>query len=296
MAKARAISPDAHIIALCETNSYSSRYCASYGANEVVTIAVSEDDCTQAQRIAKALQLLMPDAALFPATVRGRFLSAWTAAKLGTGLTADCTDLSITKDGLLMQRRPAFCGNLMADILCPDRRPQLASVRPRAFPMPPVCKTISRIPERFLDIPDEQPLLQRVGFRPSKERESLYSAKVIVAGGKGVGGQEGFTKLRSLANLLGGAVGATRGAVDAGYISYAHQIGQTGVTVQPELYLCFGVSGSIQHMVGMSGAKTVVAINSDCNAPIFTCADYGIIADWERTADAMIDYLKRKDR
>lgn len=294
-AKARAVAPGSHIIALCEEGGFPKERYAACGADEMVQIALAEDDCAQAQRIAQALQMLKPDAALFPATVRGRFLSAWVAAKLETGLTADCTELAITEDGLLKQIRPAFGGNLTAEILCREKRPQLASVRPGVFAVPQEPDCIPDIPFRMLDIPVGKPLLTKEEFIPSEGGVSLQNARIIVAGGKGVGSREGFQKLQKLADLLGGAVGATRSAVDAGYISYAHQIGQTGVGVHPELYVGFGISGYVQHTVGMNSAKTVVAVNTDRNAPIFACADYGIVADWEETVDAMIDYLERKD-
>ena len=252
-----------------------------------------EDDCQQAGRIARALELLAPDAALFPATVRGRFLSAWVAAELDTGLTADCTELAITEDGLLKQIRPAFGGNLTADILCKVRRPQLASVRPGVFPLPENLESGKQLPTRTLDILMGESLMQRTGFQPVDSGVSLQNARVIVAGGKGIGSKEGFDKLAELAQLLGGAVGATRSAVDAGWIGYEHQIGQTGVSVHPELYIAFGISGFVQHTVGMNSAKTVVAVNTDRNAPIFACADYGIVADWEETIDAMIQSLKK---
>lgn len=266
------------------------------GADAAMLIGLCEDDCAQGTRAAQALKRLGPDAALFPATVRGRFLSAWAAAKLDTGLTADCTGLALTRDGLLEQSRPAFGGNLTADILCRERRPQLASVRPGVFPLPDAAEVRDTAPAERPDFPLLKPLLERLVFTPVESGVSLQTARVVVTGGKGVGGKKGFEKLFYLAELLGGAVGATRSAVDAGWISYAHQVGQTGVTVRPELYLAFGVSGLIQHIVGMNSARTVVAVNSDRNAPIFRCADFGVVADWEAAADAMIrHYQERKE-
>jgi len=145
-----------------------------------------------------------------------------------------------------------------------------------------------------MDLPETVGLLTPLRFLPSESGIALQSARVIVTGGKGVGGKRGFEKLQELARLLGGMVGATRGAVDAGWISYSHQIGQTGVTVRPEWYLCFGVSGMIQHVAGMSAAKKVIAVNSDRSAPIFRCADYGFVGDWEAVADQMIKHLKER--
>ena len=133
-----------------------------------------------------------------------------------------------------------------------------------------------------------------MAFTPAESGVSLQGASVIVTGGKGVGSKKGFEKLEELAALLGGGVGATRSAVDAGWIGYPHQIGQTGVTVRPRLYLAFGVSGLVQHTVGMSSSSVVVAVNTERNAPIFACADYGIVADWEETIDEWIQYVKER--
>lgn len=289
--KARTIAPEARIIVLCEEGNEADF--GSAGADEQLLIPALEDDCAQAERLADALAQIGPDAALFPATVRGRFLSAWAAARLDTGLTADCTELCITDDGLLKQIRPAFGGNLTAEILCRTRRPQLASVRPGVFPLP--AKQPERIlVQKHISLADVKTYLQKIAFRPVQSEVSLQNAEVIVTGGKGVGSAKAFEKLEKLAGLLGGAVGATRSAVDAGWISYAHQIGQTGVNVQPRLYIAFGVSGFVQHTVGMNSSEIVVAVNTDRNAPIFSCADYGIVADWEETIDAMIQFLQNQ--
>ena len=290
-AKARSIAPDARLIALCEAENTDGFGAA--GADEMVVIPYVEDDCAQAEHIADALKQLAPDAALFPATVRGRFLSAWVAARMDTGLTADCTELAITEDGLLKQIRPAFGGNLTAEILCRTHRPQLASVRPGVFPLPQIDETKDPVP-KAIELKEVLQFLKRRSFQPVQNDISLQNAQVIVTGGKGVGSAKAFEKLEKLAKLLGGAVGATRSAVDAGWISYAHQIGQTGVNVHPKLYIAFGVSGFVQHTVGMNSSEIVVAVNTDRNAPIFSCADYGIVADWEETIDAMIQFLQNQ--
>jgi len=289
-AKARAIAPDATLTALCEEGN--TEGFAAAGADEQIVIPFVEDDCAQAERIADALAQLKPDAALFPATVRGRFLSAWVAARLDTGLTADCTELAITEEGLLKQIRPAFGGNLTAEILCRTHRPQLASVRPGVFQLPEKHEAHAPV-QKALELKETMAFLKRLSFQPSQNDVSLPNAQVIVTGGKGVGSAKAFEKLEKLAKLLGGAVGATRSAVDAGWISYAHQIGQTGVNVHPKLYIAFGVSGFVQHTVGMNSSDVVVAVNTDRNAPIFACADYGIVGDWEEAADAMIQFLEK---
>ncbi len=291
--RARTIAPDADILALCEEGAaFPSSAC---GANEAVEIPFCEDDSVQAQRIADALVQLKPDAVLFPATVRGRFLSAWAAAKLDTGLTADCTDLGLTPSGLLRQIRPAFGGNLTAEILCRSHRPQMASVRPGVFAPPPAQEGVAGLPVRRLTVSAPRSKMRRTDFLPIEDAAPLQNAQIIVAGGKGVGGAAGFAKLARLAKLMGASLGASRSAVDAGWIGYEHQVGQTGVVVRPRLYIAFGISGCIQHTVGMNASQVVVAVNRDRNAPIFSCADYGIVADWETTADEMIaDFIERK--
>lgn len=293
LGKARQLTPSGRVLALSETKEPPLSAFASFGADEAAALGRLTDDCAQADRIADALRQLQPDAVLFPATIRGRFLSAWAAAKLHTGLTADCTALSLTETGLLKQVRPAFGGNLTAEILCKTARPQMASVRPGVFPEPaPLTgRTCALRPLKLAASPER---MERLSFTPAESGVSLQGAPVIVTGGKGVGSKKGFEKLEELAALLGGGVGATRSAVDAGWISYPHQIGQTGITVRPRLYLAFGVSGLVQHTVGMSSSGVVVAVNKDRNAPIFACADYGIIADWEETIGEWIQYVKER--
>ncbi len=293
LAKARSLSPDGSVIALYEDGSDTHRF-ASWGADETILIGPCEDDCAQGSRIADAIGQLAPDAVLFSATIRGRFLSAWSAAKLDTGLTADCTGLSLTQDGLLKQTRTAFGGNLTAEILCREKRPQMASIRPGVFPAPEGLRPAAPPKESALRLAPVRALLERAAFTPVDDGVALQQAQTVVTGGKGIGGKKGFEKLFTLAKLLHGAVGATRSVVDAGWIPYAHQVGQTGITVRPRLYLAFGVSGLVQHIVGMNGAGTVVAVNPDRTAPIFDCADYGIVADWEQTADSMIQYLMER--
>ena len=293
LGKARQLTPSGRVLALAETEEPPLSAFASFGADEAAALGRLTDDCAQADRIADALRQLQPDAVLFPATIRGRFLSAWAAAKLHTGLTADCTALSLTETGLLKQVRPAFGGNLTAEILCKTARPQMASVRPGVFPEPaPLTgRTCALRPLKLAASPER---MERLSFTPAESGVSLQGAPVIVTGGKGVGSKKGFEKLEELAALLGGGVGATRSAVDAGWISYPHQIGQTGITVRPRLYLAFGVSGLVQHTVGMSSSGVVVAVNKDRNAPIFACADYGIVADWEETIGEWIQYVKER--
>ena len=292
LSTARKMAPHARLIALVEDGNEQTERMGEYGADEACVIPWHSDDTAAGDAIAESLRTIQPDIALFPATIRGRFLSAWTAARLDTGLTADCTDLQIGEDGLLKQIRPAFGGNLTAEILCRQRRPQMASVRPGVF-VAEVLTPDQKIPIVRLTDHSCAFRLIRKEFHPVESGVSLQNARVIVAGGKGIGGAAGFQKLQMLADLLGGAVGATRSAVDAGWIGYEHQIGQTGVTVHPDLYIAFGISGMIQHTVGMNASKKVIAVNTDRNALIFRCADEGIVAGWEETADEMINMLQK---
>lgn len=296
--KALSLGGDIRVIALCEGEGRD--FPSVAGLASVFWIPAQEDDCAQGTCIAEALRALAPDAVLFPATVRGRFLAAWVAGKLQTGLTADCTELALTPEGHLLQTRPAMGGSLIAEILCRQHRPQMASVRPGVFPPPlqaTVCPSVPVFPAPTTNPPAPLSLLTQIGFVPTEAGLSLQNATVIVTGGKGVGTREGFAVLAELAALLGGALGASRGAVDAGFATYAQQIGQTGVTVRPALCLAFGVSGSVQHLVGINGAHTIVAVNRDRHAPIFRHADYGIVGDWHAAAQAMIRHLKeRKDQ
>ena len=229
-----------------------------------------------------------PSIVLFPATHTGRDLAPRVAASLAVGLTADCTGLAV-QDGLLIQSRPAFGGNIMADIISPDVRPQMATVRPNVFKargglgkMPntvevPVKEGVKDTAVRIIEI-----------IRTTREgTRGIEEADVIVAGGGGMRSSENFKVLEELAETLGGAVGASRVAVDAGWRPRSDQIGQTGKTISPRLYIACGISGKIQHQVGMRGSEVVVAINKDPNAPIFKVADYGIVGDLFQVVPAL---------
>jgi len=222
-----------------------------------------------------------PEIVLAGATAIGRSFFPQVATALGAGLTADCTDLAIALDGNLLQTRPAFGGNIMATIVCPDTRPQMATVRPL------VMQAIPRDDSRRGRIVDYVPQPGRLHSRvqvlssvvEDGDKVNLTEANIVIAGGRGVGSAKGFALLQELADLLDGAVAASRAAVDAGWIEYPHQVGQTGKTVAPKVYLCCGISGAIQHLVGMRSAETIIAINPDPHAPIFEVATYGIVGD-----------------
>jgi len=237
-----------------------------------------------------------PEIVLCGATAIGRSLIPRVAVQINTGLTADCTGLEIAEDGGLMQIRPAFGGNIMATILTPDHRPQMATVRHK------VMKEAKPDPKRKGKIVTVEPLKEDAYVRAKvvdlvEEIEStvnLAEADIIVSGGRGLGTPEGFKLIEDFALALGGAVGSSRAAVDAGWIPYSHQVGQTGKTVCPKLYVACGISGQIQHLVGMQSSDTIIAINKDREAPIFTVADYGIVGDLYQVIPAVNDRLNQR--
>ncbi len=234
-----------------------------------------------------------PEVVLCGATSMGRSFFPKVASMLETGLTADCTELEIDGERRLLQTRPAYGGNIMATIICPDHRPQMATVRPRVFkraePSPGrEGEVIAReVRKRHLDVPTR--VIQAV--EEITETVNLEEADIIVSGGRGVGGFDGFKIIEELALALEGAVGASRGAVDAGWIPYSHQVGQTGKTVAPKLYIACGISGAIQHLVGMQPSDFIVAVNKDPEAPIFKMADVGIVGDLFKVIPALIKKL-----
>lgn len=223
-----------------------------------------------------------PEIVLFGATVQGRDFAGTVATTIEAGLTADCTGLDIDPETkYLRQTRPAFGGNIMATILdYPNYRPQMATVRPKVFPMP--MRDDSRRGEVIrepLPMTEDQIRTRVLEFIKGAEAVNLSDAEIIVSGGRGVGSAENFKVIRELADVLGAAVGASRAAVDAGWIPYEHQVGQTGRTVRPKIYFACGISGSIQHQAGMKTSDIIVAINKDPEAPIFKIATYGVVGD-----------------
>ena len=217
------------------------------------------------------------------------------ATAIDAGLTADCTGLEIReKDGMLLQTRPAFGGNIMATIECPDTRPQMATVRPKV--MAPAEPDPTRRGEVIrLELPP-QVLQSRIEVLDSvineADKVNIQEVETLVAGGRGLDSAKGFALLRELAAELGGAVAASRAAVDSGWIPYPHQVGQTGKTVSPKLYVACGISGAVQHMVGMQSAEVIVAINRDASAPIFNIATYGVVGDLYEVVPQLIRRLQ----
>ncbi len=233
-----------------------------------------------------------PEIVLFGATATGRDLAGAIATHLPTGLTADTTELDVEPhpSRLLLASRPAFSEKMMATILCKQYRPQMATARPGVFQA--LQRDASRRGEIVrIDCPmkEEDIATQVLDFLEEAGGVNLEEADIIVAGGRGLGGPEAFKMLKALADALGGVVGASRAAVDAGWIKHEHQVGQTGQTVRPKLYFAIGISGAVQHTVGMSNAETIIAINKDENAPIFRIAHYGIVGDLFRIVPAITE-------
>jgi electron transfer flavoprotein alpha subunit len=236
-----------------------------------------------ARLITRLVREHKPEIVLAGATSLGRSLIPRAAVEIQTGLTADCTGLEIEpSSGLLLQTRPAFGGNIMATIRCEHHRPQMATVRHKVMEEAkddPArgAGTIVRVPVSEADAATRARVAEVV--KEVEETVNIVEADVIVAGGRGVKGPEHFALLRDLALMLGGAVGASRAAVDAGWVPYSHQVGQTGKTVKPKIYFACGISGAIQHLVGMSSSDVIIAINKNPDAPIFSVANYGLVGD-----------------
>jgi len=236
-----------------------------------------------------------PEIILAGATSTGRTLMPYLAVRVGAGLTADCTLLDIEEEtGNLLQTRPAIGGNILATIKTPNHRPQMATVRPHSTP--PARKKdgrTGRIERRKASDELLVSRVRRVGFSPNEEEQTIQDAEVIVTAGRGIKKAENVQLIRRLAEAMGGALGASRDVVDRGWLSYPHQVGLSGKTVRPKLYVAVGVSGSVQHLAGMQTSETIVAINNDPDAPIFRVADFGIVGDLFEVVPAL---LKRLDR
>jgi len=237
-----------------------------------------------------------PEILLAAATTMGRTLMPVLAAKLHLGLTADCTGLEIdSKERLLLQTRPAIGGNVMATIKTPQHRPQMATVRPRSRqPLPRDPSRKGKVVAESVDPDELHSRVTSIGFRPDRTSEvPIQDANVVVAGGRGLKDARTFKQIFALAQCLGGAVGASRAAVDQGWVPYSHQIGLSGKSVAPRLYLALGISGSANHLAGMSASEVIVAVNNDPEANIFKVADFGIVGDIAEILPALLARLAR---
>lgn len=247
------------------------------------------------QAITKLIKKYKPEIFLAGATTTGRSLVSRIAVNCYAGLTADCTGLDIDSEKkILIQTRPAFGGNIMAQIISPNFRPQMATVRHKVMPESEVDP--SRQGEVIKEPFDSEKADKRIKFLDFIKEDvptvNLAEADIIVSGGRGLGGPENFKIIEDLAQTLGAALGSSRACVDAGWIPYSHQVGQTGRTVCPKIYIACGISGQIQHLVGMQSSGTIIAINKDPDAPIFKVADFGIVGDIFKVVPLLIKKLK----
>ncbi|KUO92128.1 MAG: electron transfer flavoprotein subunit alpha [Thermocladium sp. ECH_B] len=275
-----------------------------YGADRVIYV---EDDRLAtymphlyAASVVELANKYKPEIILFAATKRGRELAPYVANTLRSGITADCTALAVdpkTRD--LDQVRPTYGGSILAHIRTPSRRPQLASVRPNVFPTPPRDESRKGevIQEKLSKLPE--PRGRFLGSKPIAEEDEsglppVEKSDIVVVAGKGVNGVEGVKLLTELARLLGGTIGGTKKVTDAGWLPTSRQIGQTGRTVRPGLYIGMGVSGAIQHVFGINESKIIVAVNSDPNAPIFNYVDYGVVGDYKQVTEALLELLRER--
>lgn len=270
------------------------------GADKVIVVDGEEYAHYNTDAYVNAMEYLIkkygPTSLLIGATSYGRDLGPRLSCRLKSGLTADCTSLAVNEEtGIMEWTRPAFGGNLMATIICPDGRPQIGTVRPGVFKKSaPMENEAVVIKEDYHVEPEKiRTELLEVIKDIVEEVVDLEGAEIIVSGGRGVGGPDGFKPLQELADALGATVGASRAAVDSGWIPYAHQVGQTGKTVAPKVYIACGISGAIQHLAGMSGSDYIIAINKDETAPIFEVANYGIVGNLFEVIPAMTAEIKK---
>lgn len=260
---------------------------------------------TYAKAICQIITRHKPQIVIYGATPRGRDLAPRIASAMKAGLTADCTDLDIadntdpstktTHKNLLLQIRPAFGGNIIATIVNYDRWPQMATVREGVMAMPtPDTSRQGAIVTETVELNPQDAVIKVLEKSYREKRINLKGSRIIVSGGAGVGSADGFQLLRDLANALGGEVGASRAAVDSGFINKDHQVGQTGTTVRPALYIAVGISGAVQHRAGMQESAKILAINTDADAPIFSIAHYGIVGDYKEIVPNLIKAVKAR--
>jgi electron transfer flavoprotein alpha subunit len=280
-----------------------------YGADKVYLAEHPLLEHYQASSYAKVIEGLIeshkPQIVLFGATPNGRDLAPRIASAMKAGLTADCTDLQIGNheikktgqvyENLLLQIRPAFGGNIIATIINYDRWPQMATVREGVMPMPePDVTRKAEVVKETVRLSQTDLAIELLAEHLQARKVNLKASRVIVAGGAGVGSKENFKMIWDLAHCLGGAPGATRAAVDLGFIDRDHQVGQTGTTVRPSLYIAVGISGAIQHQAGMVDSQKIIAINNDPEAPIFNVAHYKLVGDLNSIVPKMIKAIKEK--
>ena len=262
-----------------------------HGADEVLVVDAPELEHYTTDGYTKAICELAnakkPNIIFIGATFIGRDLGPRVAARLETGLTADCTSLDVdVESGDLLATRPAFGGNLMATIVCPDHRPQMATVRPGVFEKLPLGENDATVENVEIKFNSNEIIKEH------KDIVDISEANVLVAGGRGIGSEENFKMLKELAEVMNGSIAASRAAVEKGWVDKDYQVGQTGKTVRPNIYVACGISGAIQHAAGMQDSDMIIAINKDANAPIMKIADYAIVGDVNKVVPEFIAQLK----
>ena len=270
-----------------------------HGANKVICVEDTILEHYATEPYTKALNAIVeakkPEIVLYGATSIGRDLAPRVSARVHTGLTADCTKLEIDPETkLLLMTRPAFGGNIMATIVCKEFRPQMATVRPGVMQALPTDTSRTGEVELFkVEFTDADMNIKiREVIKEKHAKVDITEAKVLVSGGRGIGNAEYFDVLKELADELGGLVTSSRANVDAGWIGRERQVGQTGKTVRPDLYMACGISGAIQHLAGMEDSEFIVAINKDAQAPIFDVADLGVVGDLHKIMPILIDKVR----
>jgi len=285
-----------------EENAYLLPTLAQYGADNIYVAYNVKNDCLFDERIVHVLvsacKEYHPEIILYPSTVWGRWLAPTVAVQVSTGLTADCLDLQIDSEtGCMIQTRIAFSGNLIADIVCPNNRPQMATVRPNVF-IKSIRFNSSNIKliniSKFAEGDSRISLVERNTDDISATK--LYNSDIIVAGGRGMQSKDNFRLLFELAELINGAVAATRAVVDSNWVDYSHQVGQTGIYVMPKLYIAFGISGASEHIIGMRDSACIVAINTNPGVPIIGISDYYIVGDCINIIKNLINRFKVKEK
>ncbi len=270
----------------------------SYGATKMYAVEGEVFKSFRSEAYAKATTFLLdkykPEVALFRATTQGIDVAAASAAQLGFGLCTDSIGLAID-GGQIKMTRAAFGGNYTVTVVNEKAKPQIATVRPKAFAMPEkdASKSGEVVKESF-SVAEGDLNTKVLEFLQSEVTINLVEADIIVSGGRGLGSEDGFKMMKELADMIGGAVGASRAAVDSGWISQEQQVGQTGKTVKPKIYIACGISGAIQHLAGMRTADCIVAVNKDPEAPIFKNATYGIVGDYKQVVPKLVETLKAK--
>ena len=272
---------------------------AVYGADKVIVVdsPVLKDYTTEPYTHAmySVIEKYKPEVVLYGATAIGRDLAPRVSARVKTGLTADCTKLEVDEESKnLRMTRPAFGGNIMATIVCPDNRPQMATVRPG------VMQRANKKPDAKADMEVFDPGFEKNNkyvevvevVKSVVDKMDIMDAKILISGGRGIGSKENFQLLENLAKVIGGEVSSSRAAVDAGWTEKDQQVGQTGKTVRPNLYIAIGISGAIQHLAGMEESDLIIAINKDETAPIFDVADYCIVGDYKAILPLLTEQLK----